>query len=134
MRINLDIYTMAIIMSLLGVTFIVVWLKFTFRKICFRFVNLRKENLQIKNNIKIITTGALGISEKINKLQNEIKYLNRNNIFFQGKSNLPPDEESIYSKAMMIASQGGMVQDIVETCKISNEEAELIITSMNKIK
>lgn len=131
MQYNIDFYASVIIISLVALTVFFIWLKLNLKRIQVKCIRLKDENRRIRNKMKVITAGALGVGEKINKLQSDFRTISAK---IKPNSCTFNDNVNIYAQAKVIAAKGGSISDIMYSCGLSKAEAELIIASINKFK
>ena len=90
-----------------------------------------KQLNQIKNELKAINSGNVGIGRKINLFSKEIA-----NVELDKMTNAHAGtEEKSYQQASVLLKRGASVEEVVESCDIAPDEAELlsIMTHANEV-
>lgn len=86
--------------------------------------NLKKELLQTRSDIRALTTSSLGVGGRLKKLEQHQRQLAVKQDEFEHEHVEQAGQP--YEHAIHLARQGADVNEIVDMCGVSRNEAELI--------
>ncbi|MGB0495771.1 MAG: DUF2802 domain-containing protein [Kangiellaceae bacterium] len=81
-----------------------------------------KQISQIKNEIKAINSGNVGIGRKINSVSKEIASVELDKI----TQLQPGNQEKTYQQASILLKRGASIEEVVDSCDVAPAEAELL--------
>jgi len=76
---------------------------------------------ELRRDLRALTTAALGVGERVLKVERQQKGGNVNNVVKFAQNN-----ESSYEQAIHLVQKGADVDDLVNTCGLSKGEADLV--------
>jgi hypothetical protein len=83
---------------------------------------LTKENIRLKKEISAVCKSSIGVGQRLNVVE---EYLH-NISLRQDMADSHQKPLSSYNHAAKIIAMGGNINDVVDSCGISNAEAELV--------
>jgi len=124
MNINFSLFTLFGFGLIASFMCLLIWVSNNLKKIKVDYSDLQQQNASLKNNIRIITAGAVGVGKKVSRMEADMTALSlRHDKATARQSNL-----SSYSHANKIAAMGGSVDDIIDACSLTKAEADLVYT------
>ena len=82
---------------------------------------------ELRRDLRALTTAALGVGERVLKVERKQKNENVNNMNTNNKvSKFAHNNESSYEHAIHLVQKGADVNDLVNSCGLSQGEADLV--------
>ncbi len=76
----------------------------------------------LQNDVSALCTGAVGVSQHLDKIEDQSRYLADR----QDQINVSVSDDRPYIQAMRMAEKGMDIEELMNTCDLSREEAGLI--------
>lgn len=83
---------------------------------------LEQEQLKLKKDLRMVGSGAVGVGQRVNKIEDYMQRLASR----QDVTELKQGATASYAHAAKIVKIGGSVEDIIEGCGLTHAEAELV--------
>lgn len=83
---------------------------------------LEQEHLKLKKDLRMVGAGAVGVGQRVNKMEDYIQRLSSR----QDVAELKQGTIASYAHAAKIVEIGGNIEDVVEGCGLTHAEAELV--------
>jgi uncharacterized protein YceH (UPF0502 family) len=80
---------------------------------------------ELRRDLRALTTAALGVGERVLKVERQQKN-RKNTSTYNNVTKLSHNNESSYEHAINLVQKGADVNDLVNTCGLSQGEADLV--------
>jgi len=114
--------TIIVLVAIMGGT--VFWCRKVIGKVQSEHQDLQQRCKKLNNNFRLITSGAIGVSDRIDQVEMTMQDLTLRH----DKAAVRQSDVSSYAHAKKIAAMGGSIEDIIEACGLTIKEAKLIHT------
>lgn len=86
---------------------------------------------ELQNDVKALSSGTVGINRRVDRFEQKFKQLSRRQYLYE----VQQMKSKNYERAKYLITRGEKVSKVLENCKISKTEAELIMLAnrMNKV-
>jgi len=86
---------------------------------------------ELQNDVKALSSGSVGLNRRVDRSEQKFKQLSRRQYLYE----VQQMKSKNYERAKHMISRGEKVSKVLENCKITKTEAELILLAnrMNKV-